>query len=181
MKPWKVLERAPVVTDRWLRLTADRCELADGQIIEPFYVVHDRDWVHVFAQTDDGRVLVVRQYRHAAGALSVELPGGVAEEGESPLDAAKRELLEETGYVSAEWVAVGSMFADPGRQTNSIHVFLAKNARKVAEQDLDHGEELGFDLVTMSEIEQMIAQNDFSHSQHVASFYRSTAYISQDR
>lgn len=177
MKPWKTLGSTKIVSDRWLHLTADRCALDSGKIIDPYYVMHEKDWVIVFAQTEDARILVVRQFRYAAGVFCSELPGGVVDEGESPLQAAERELLEETGHSAPDWVAIGSMYANPVRQTNSIHVFFAKGAQLVSEQKLDHGEELTFHLATLGEVERMIDSNEFSHSLHVASFYRVLAFL----
>jgi len=179
MKPWHTLDSTEIVADRWLRLTADRCALHDGKIVEPYYVIHEKDWVHVFAETADSRLLVVRQYRYAANAFCTELPGGVMDEGETPLQAAKRELLEETGYSATDWMSIGSMYANPARQTNSVHIFYARNAELVAAQNLDHSEEIIFQLATRDEIEHMIGSGEFSQSLHIASFYRVLAVLAR--
>lgn len=172
MVSWKVLKSEPLIDDQWMRLTADRCRLPNGKEVEPYYVIHERDWVHVFAELADSRLLIVRQFRYPAGAVCVELPGGLVDHGESPIDAAKRELLEETGHVADEWVAVSRMYADPARQTNLVHVFLARNARRTSEQRLDEGEALSFEMATVQQVQRMIAENEFSNGLHVASFYR---------
>jgi len=173
MKPWQTLESNALVEDRWIRLTADRCLLPDGKVIEPYYVLHERDWVHVFAQDDGGSVLVVRQFRYAAATLCVELPGGVIDEGESPLAAAKRELLEETGYTASEWTSIGRMYANPARQTNSIHIYAARGLAQVTSQNLDESEDIEFEFASIAKMHEMIEHNRFSQALHAASFYRS--------
>lgn len=173
MNPWQTLESTLLVNDRWLKLTADRCRLPDGKVLEPYYVLHDHDWVHVFAQAADGRVLVVRQFRYAAATVCVELPGGVVDTGESPLIAAQRELLEETGHTASEWTSVGRMYANPARQTNSVHIFLARGLSHSAEQDLDESEGIEFEYASIPDLHLMIERNQFSQALHTASFYRS--------
>ena len=180
MKPWRTLESNALVEDRWIKLTADRCLLPDGKVIEPYYVLHERDWVHVFAQNDDGSVLVVRQFRYATAALCVELPGGVVDKGESSLAAAKRELLEETGYSANEWTVVGRMYANPARQTNSVHIYVARGLVQVTSQSLDESEDIQFEFASIAEIHEMMERNEFSQALHTASFYRSLRSLDRD-
>ena len=172
MRPWKKLQSTPVIEDRWLRVTADRCELPNGLVLDPFYVVHEKDWVHVFAANAENQVLVVRQYRYAANVTCLELPGGVIDPGEEPLVAAKRELLEETGYSSTEWELVGSMFANPARQTNRIHIFFARNATVAGRQQLDASEDIEYLLLPIRAIQKSIENGEFSQALHIASYYR---------
>lgn len=119
MRRWIRLGSRPVIDDRWLRVTADSCEIEPGKVIEPFYVVHENEWVHVYAINSLHEVLTVRQYRYAADAICTELPVGVVDADEAPESAAKRELLEETGHVAERWSYVGKLFANPARQSNS--------------------------------------------------------------
>ena len=172
MKPWKTINSTTLVNDDWLTLSADTCQLPNGQTIAPYYVLHEADWVHVFAQADDGSILTVKQFRYAAKDVCIELPGGVIDEGETPLIAAQRELLEETGYTATHWQSLGTMYANPARQTNTIHLFFATGLRLKSEQQLDVSEDIEFDFLAIPEIQQKIESNEFSQALHIASFYR---------
>ncbi|MEC5384210.1 NUDIX hydrolase [Uliginosibacterium sp. H3] len=172
MRPWKKLQSNTVLKDRWLHVTADRCELPNGITLDPYYVMHETDWVHVFALDANGHLLVVRQYRYAADTTTLELPGGVIDDGEEPLLAAQRELLEETGYSSTDWSFVCSMFANPARQTNKVHLFLARNVTATGRQNLDEAEEIECSLQTLAAVESAIEGGEFSQALHIASYYR---------
>ena len=87
-----------------------------------------------------GEILLTRQYRHAANVVCSELPCGAAEEGEDPLEAARRELKEETGHMADEWTRVAVLFANPARQTNRIHCYLARGLTSVGAPSLDDSE-----------------------------------------
>ena len=95
---WKVLESSYLHKIPWLTIRKDKCEMPNGNIIPAFYVNEYPDWVNAFGLTEDGKVVMVRQYRHGIGTIGTELPGGVVEEGESLEEGVRRETLEETGY-----------------------------------------------------------------------------------
>jgi 8-oxo-dGTP pyrophosphatase MutT (NUDIX family) len=139
-RPWKVLESRYAVADRWLRLRSDLVSSPDGHSRPLHHVLEHPDWVDVIALTADLNIVVVDQYRHAVGRVSTEFPAGTVDGDEEPLVAIKRELLEETGYTSAEWHLLGTAPVCPSLQTNRIRSFLALNARRVAGQALDDGE-----------------------------------------
>ncbi len=174
IKPWKILNSKYLVQDSWLNLRADTCETDEGVLIDPFYVLESRDWAHVMAFDASGRVLIVRQYRHGSRTVVSELPCGIIDEGDaSPLDAARRELMEETGCVADNYEAVRPVYANPARQTNHVHCFVAWNARKVAEPRFDETEEIESEFVTLDELFRLIDTGEFSQSLHVASVYQS--------
>jgi len=130
---WEILESRYPVKDRWLTVRSDRVRLPDGTIVEPFHVLEAPANMNVIALTAANEVVLVEQWRHPVDKMTVEFPAGAADPGEDPLTAAKRELLEETGYTSDRWHLLGTCDAHPSRQDNQLFSYLALDARKVAE------------------------------------------------
>ncbi|MCG8339053.1 MAG: NUDIX hydrolase [Proteobacteria bacterium] len=177
LKPWKILSSKYLVQDRWINLRADRCETAEGAIIEPFYIFEKADWTHVVPFDDEQRILIVRQYRHGAREVCAEIPCGLIDDSDaSPLDAVKRELLEETGCEAKRIESLGSVYANPARQTNKVHSFIAFGTRQVAEQHLDETEDIEFEFVEINKLMQLIDRGEFSQSLHISSIFLALRY-----
>lgn len=177
MKPWRHVKSETLVADRWLKLRADECQLPSGKTLAPYYVLEDRDWVQIFARTPDGRVLTVTQFRYAGNAVCVELPGGIVDENEPPLAAAQRELREETGFEASTWTEVATMFANPARQTNRIHVFLAEGLSAGGAQALDEAEDIAFGFFDVPALKASILDGSFSQALHIAGVYLALEFL----
>ena len=169
---WKVLESEYLIQRPWLTARRDKVELPDGRIIPAYYVLEYPDWVNVIAITKDGQFVMERQYRHAARKISLELPCGVMEEGETPLEAAQRELLEETGFGGGQWKKLMELSPNPSAMSNTTHCFLAIGVEKIAEQHLDETEELSVLFMTKEEVKRMLNENQICQALMVAPLYK---------
>lgn len=115
IKPWKVLSRRYLSQKPWFTVREEHVQLPNGSEIPDYYVFEYPDWINVIAVTTDGRYVFERQYRHALGLVSYELCAGVCEPTDaSPLEAARRELLEETGFGGGEWEELMILSPNPG-------------------------------------------------------------------
>ena len=166
--PWKVLEDKPLVARRWLEVREQRIALPHGGEIDAFHLIKAPDWGSVVAVTERSEVVMVRQYRHGFGGISLELPAGVIEEGEAPLSAVQRELLEETGFAADGWQALLRVQTEPARHTTCAHFFFASGARAVAETQLDESENIETVLVPAAEVVAMLERGEIVHAVHVA-------------
>jgi 8-oxo-dGTP pyrophosphatase MutT (NUDIX family) len=169
--PWKTLASRYLVRDRWMKLRADRCETANGTVLDPYYVQEVDDWAQVVAFDPADRVLVIRQYRHGAGRVFTELPCGGIEQGEPPIEAASRELLEETGCTAESLEALPVTFPNPARYNNRIFTFLAAGARHVQPQQLDAAEDIEFEFLPLAEVLSLINSGSFSQALHVSGLF----------
>jgi len=139
---WRVTRSETLIKDRWIHLRADDCVTPGGVVIAPYYVLECPDWVHVIALTDNDEVVLVREYRHAMGDFCLGLPAGVVDAADAdPEQAARRELKEEAGFEAREWRRVARLQAEPARQGNWIHVFLARGLTGGLARGLEPGEE----------------------------------------
>ncbi len=168
---WTTLASELIVDRWWLRLRADRVRLPTGAEMDEFHVAEVPDWSLAVALTDDGQAVLVEQYRYPVDRTALEFAAGVIGEGETPLEAARRELLEETGYAADEWTALGPCAVEPARHTNYGHLFVARGARRVQAPALDETEDLQVRLVPAADLAGLIERGDIVHGLHVAAVF----------
>lgn len=177
-RKWKVLDREYLIQRPWLTARRDQVELPDGRVIDEYYVLEYPDWVNVIALTTDGRFVMEKQYRHGLGVTGFELPCGVMEKGEDPLQAAQRELLEETGYGNGTWSKLMTVAPNPGSMNNWTHCFLAVGVEKISDPSLDATEDLTVHLLPEAEVKSLLENDRFYQALMVAPLYR---YFSRNR
>ena len=166
---WKTLSSEYLFNDRWFKVRKEICETPSGKIVDPYYVYEFPTWVGAFPVTEDGRIVMVGQYRHALGETIIEIPGGCVDDTDKDFqEAIARELLEETGYSFSSYEYLGRISPNPSTNTNLLHMFLAKGGKKVAEQLLDENEEIEVVLLSIDELKQLLRENKIIQSMHVS-------------
>ena len=169
---WKILKSEYLFRRPWLTVRRDCVELPDGRQNPEFYILEYPDWVNVIAITDDGQFVMERQYRHGLGKTCFEIPAGVIEKGETPLEAAKRELMEETGYGEGEWKEIMSVSGNSSTPNNISHCFVAKGVREIGTQHLDSTEDLEVVLLDRSQVWDLMVNDQVKQALMAAPLWR---------
>ncbi len=169
---WKVLSSEYLFRRPWLTARRDVCQLPDGRINDEYYVLEYPTWINVVAVTRDGEMVLVRQYRHGLGRTCFEIVAGCVEEGEDPMDAAKRELLEETGYSGGEWQETLVFSCNASAMNNLSHSFLALGVEKTATQHLDACEDIEVYTFPQEKVKEMLLRGEFMQASMVAPLYK---------
>lgn len=170
-KVWKTLGKKEIFKCPFFTLFSEKCETFQNKVLDNYYRMELGNWVQVVVETEDDQILLIRQYRHGDKTEHIEIVGGVCDPGEDPLDAAKRELLEEAGYASEHWVLLGSSKPNPAIQNNTMFSYLAKNARKVSEQNLDPYEDIEVFHIAKRDLKEYLLTGNVKHSLVLMSLY----------
>lgn len=188
---WEEIKTEHIVQDEWIDFRRSAYRFPDGSVFEPYYSYSRRDYVVIVACDTDGNYLCVRQFRQGIRKVTTEFPAGGIErkdgreygmagpQTEDALAAAKRELVEETGYESDEWEHLLTVPSNATIADNYAHLFTARNCRKVSGQSLDDTEFLKVKKFSAQEIEEMIATGEFPQAVHIAAWLLERRRIEQ--
>jgi ADP-ribose pyrophosphatase len=168
--PWEELGREIRYTTRIFRVRKDRMRSPAGIRERDYDVIEAPDWTNVIAITDEDNVVLIRQYRPGVKSITLEIPGGMIDPGETPLQAAMRELSEETGYQSSGWRHLGTIFPNPAIQTNRAITFLAQSARRLSEPHPDEDECIEVFERPLKDVSRLIRDGEIQHSLVVVAF-----------
>ena len=194
MKPWKLLSSEFLVDAPWLKVAKETCELPSGKIIDDFYTLWQPDWVLILARTTEGKWVMTEQYRHGTGKIALEFPAGIIDKGETPEEAAVRELQEECGYVldkrrenaamrlqtraesSESGVSgtqyVGSFSVNPDRHRGKFHVVFIDGVERLGKTSFDDTEDIETFLYTDEEFQAKVADGTFNHPLQIAGYFK---------
>lgn len=168
---WKALSKEKVRKDSWVDLSAGHYLLPNGIELQPFYTYHSPSFAVIVPRNEAGEYLCVRQFRPGVADVTTEFPAGAIEAGETPLDAAKRELFEETGCVSDDWTFLCRISPNATIADNFAWCFAADRCRKVSEQHLDVSECVIEKTIPAEDLAEMVRTNRFIQAVHVAAYY----------
>lgn len=171
-KKWRTIDSHYLIQRPWLTARRDTVQLPDGRINDEYYILEYPDWVNVIAVTDDGRYLMVEQYRHGLQDYFTELVAGVIEAGEEPLAAAQRELLEETGYAGDDWQLLSVLSQNPSTSNNLTYCYVARGVHKVSGQSLDATEDIAVKILSETELKEMLIGDRFRQSLMAAPLWK---------
>jgi len=178
INPWKIIKSKYLIKDQWLTLRSDHCLTPQNETVDPYYVLETVDWVNVVPFDFSGQILINHQYRHGNQKISYEIPCGMIDtEDQSPLEAAQRELLEETGYVSKCLIDIGKLYANPARQNTTIYNYLALDVKYQQPPEFDASENIESGLMALADVMKMIESGQFNHALHISSLFLAFNYL----
>lgn len=171
IQPWERVESERLGEYTVFQVRRDRSRSPRSGAAHTFHVIEATDWVNVIPVTPDGRFVFVRQYRHGIEAVTLEIPGGMIDPGETPAEAARREMHEETGYAAEQVLYLGGIAPNPAIQNNVCHSYLALDVRPDGPPHLDGAEDIDVVLVDPADVPALVAAGSINHALVVTAFY----------
>jgi ADP-ribose pyrophosphatase len=178
---WERLRSERLLETPYFALRSDKLRLPGGAVKDPYYVVERPDAAIIFPLTEEGEAVLVRQYRPPLERMELGLPAGLVEEGEKPEAAARRELLEETGYSGGEWEPLGTLASSPSLKDNWAYLFLARGVEELAPPDPDEHELVETVRVPVGELLGLIRTGEIVSSSGVAAVMLALERLREDR
>ena len=172
-RKWEVLKSTPLLNlGPWLNVRQEEVLLPTGTIIPSWFVMEFPNWINVIAITKEGDFVMIDQYRHALGETHYELVAGVVDEGETPLQAAQRELSEETGFGGGNWQQFMMLSPNPTNHTNISYTFLATDVELISEPHQEPSEDIHIHILTQQEVEQLLHDGEIIQALHAAPLWK---------
>jgi len=178
-RKWEIISSEYLIRRPWLTARRDHVRLPTGAENPESYILEYPAWVNVIAITRKGEFVMIRQYRHGLGETRYELCAGVSEEGEDPIDSARRELLEETGYGGGEWQLWMTISANPSTTTNLTYCYLATNVELMSTQQLEETEDITVHLLTEKEVKALLVNDEIRQALMAAPLWKYFANVNK--
>lgn len=160
---WEIVDRQLVADGApWFKVYRERIRLPGGRIVQDYYIIDQADHVCIFALTGPKQVLTLWHYKHGPKKIALGFPSGYVKQQETPLDAAQRELLEESGFEAGEWTYLCAFSVDGNRGSGKMHAFMARNLRKKAEPDADDLEEYFLEETCLQDLRRHIEEGNIA-------------------
>lgn len=174
---FKKLSSEYIAKHQYFTARRDSYQTSEGKIVDPYFVVELPTSACAFAITEDNDVILIKQYRYPLNEILLEIPGGFIDEGEQPMQAIERELLEETGYSFSSFHYLGITAANPGLLDNFTHMFIALGGKRTAVQSLDANEEIEIVLKPLQEVKSMLMHNEIKQSMHALCMFHAFEFM----
>jgi 8-oxo-dGTP pyrophosphatase MutT (NUDIX family) len=168
IKPWKQLSTTMALNEPWFPVRKDRIELPSGKVVDDYFVWNSPDIATIVPYTADGKFIICEQYRYAVSKTMYQFPAGGLDKGETPEAAARRELTEETGYISGEIQFLSKSAAYPTKMSGYHYLFLAQNVQLGGTKQDDENEPTIVHFKTAKELIQLIENGEFEVADSLA-------------
>ena len=172
IQKWETLKSEYLFQRPWLTARRDTVRLPDGRTNPEYYVLEYPDWINVIALTTEGDFVMVEQYRHGLGDVFTELVAGVIEPRETPIEAARRELLEESGYGGGDWEQFMVISQNPSCSNNLTYCFIAKGVVKISGQHLDANEDIAVRILKEEEVYALLRDDKMKQALMAAPLWK---------